>query len=244
MNKATRVAVTAGLGLAGLAIVIGPVTAQQPADSAARRASTTPTPTARPAGMAPVIATIDMDAVFKGYEKVNQLSDEFKANATLKQQELIKIQQEMKTSAEAMQKLTPSGPDFKKYENRITELKASHEAKREQFEREFSQREADSLAILYEEIQRMVGWYAKRKGINYVIKASNQPINGAEPNSVMSAMSRTMVYADASNDITKDVISSLNTAYRQVANTSAKAPARSPAAGPAAAPSPAAPGAN
>ena len=32
--------------------------------------------------------------------------------------------------------------------------------------------------------------------MNYIVKVSNQPISGTNPNSVMAAISNTMVYAD------------------------------------------------
>ena len=42
----------------------------------------------------------------------------------------------------------------------------------------------------------MVSRVAKMRKMNYIVKVSNQPISGANPNSVMAAISSTMVYAD------------------------------------------------
>ena len=53
-------------------------------------------------------------------------------------------------------KLTPGTEDYKKHENSVTELKARHEAGREQAEREFTQRQAEAMATLYKEVQAMV----------------------------------------------------------------------------------------
>ncbi len=92
----------------------------------------------------------------------------------------------------------------------MTELKARHEAGREQAEREFTQRQAEMMATLYKEVQTMVARIAKWRKMNYVVKISNQPISGANPNSVMAAISSTIVYADPRNDITNDVIHNLN----------------------------------
>ena len=50
-------------------------------------------------------------------------------------------------------KLCPATEDYKKHENKVTELKARHEAGREQAEREFAQRQAEMMATLYKEVQ-------------------------------------------------------------------------------------------
>ncbi len=67
-------------------------------------------------------------------------------------------------------------------------------------------RQAEAMATLYKEIQEMVKRIAQWRKMNYVVKVSNQPITGTDPNSVMAAISSTLVYADPRNDITNDVI--------------------------------------
>ena len=70
------------------------------------------------------------------------------------------------------------------------------------------------MATLYKEIQTMVGRVAKWRKMTYIVKVSNQPISGGNPNSVMAAMANTMVYADPRNDITNDVVHNLNNIYK------------------------------
>ena len=72
---------------------------------------------------------------------------------------------------------------------------------------------------------------AQWRKMNYVVKVSSQPITGTDPNSVMAAISSTLVYADPRNDITNDVIHNLNRFYKATA-----APAAKSAAGAASAP--------
>ena len=56
-----------------------------------------------------------------------------------------------------------------------------------------------------------------------------QPITGADPNSVMAAISSTIVYADPRNDITNDVIYNLNRLYKATAAPAAKPANENPA---------------
>ncbi len=76
-------------------------------------------------------------------------------------------------------------------------------------------KQAESMAALYKEVQAMVARVAAWRKLNYIVKVSNQPISRTDPNSVMTAISNTMVYADPRNDITNDVIHNLNRMYQR-----------------------------
>jgi Skp family chaperone for outer membrane proteins len=203
-----------GLSLLGLAFLVGPSLGQQQDGSVRKTASPTTAATRPPAPVAPIIGTVDIESVFNNYEKVKGLNKEFSMAMADKKKELMKILSEAQSEAEMLAKLAPGTEDYKRHENRVTELKARHEAGRESAEREFTQRQAEMMAILYKEVQAMVTKIAKWRQMNYVVKVSNQPVSGANPNSVMAAISSTMVYADPTNDITNDVIHNLNRFYK------------------------------
>ncbi|MDR3622887.1 MAG: OmpH family outer membrane protein [Paludisphaera borealis] len=233
MVLSSRLIAALGLGAAGMAFLAAPIQGQgqgQAQQDGGVRRTAGNAGAAAPAGfkapIPPVIGTVDLEAVFKGYEKVKAQAEEFNAAAMAKKKDLMKIQGEMAQEAEMLQKLNPGSDDFKKRENHITELKAKMEAGRESAEREFSSREAESMATLYKEIQVMVQKIAEQRRMNYVVRVSNQPISGSNPNSVMAAMSNTMIYADPRNDITNDVVHNLNKWYAAVGGHAAK-----PAAG-------------
>ncbi|MGC8640268.1 MAG: OmpH family outer membrane protein [Isosphaeraceae bacterium] len=232
MVISSRAILAMGLGTVGLGLLIGPSLAQQQQDSGVRRTAST-TSAAPGAPVPPVIGTIDLDAVFKNYEKVKVSSEEFRAAAIARKADLQKIEQEAQQEAEILAKLTPGTEDFKKHENKVTELKAKFEAGREQAERDFAGREAEAMATLYKEVQAMAARVAQWRKMTYVVKVSNQPITGSNPNSVMAAMANTMVYADPRNDITNDVVYNLNRIYKATGGGSAKraAAATAPAGG-------------
>jgi Skp family chaperone for outer membrane proteins len=130
--------------------------------------------------------------------------------------ELARIASEAQQDAELMGKFISGSEDYKRHENKVTQLKAQHEAGREQAERDFAFEQAESMATLYKEVQAMVARVAGRRNLNYIVKVSNQPISGSDPNSVMTAISNTMVYADPRHDITNDVIHNLNGMYQRL----------------------------
>jgi outer membrane protein len=209
--------------LLGLALLVGSTLGQgQQQDGSVHKAASPAAPKF-PTPVAPLIGTVDLELVFKNYDKVKVSNKEYNAALLARKNELMRIMSEAQEEAQMLAKLAPGSEDYKKHENRVTELKARHEAGREQAEREFQQRQAEAMGTLYKEIQEMVKRIAQSRKMNYVVKVSNQPITGADPNSVMAAISSTMVYADPHNDITNDVIFNLNRFYKATASPSTKA---------------------
>ena len=80
-----------------------------------------------------------------------------------------------------LSKLTPGTEDFKKHENRVTELKARLAPAASRPSASFSPREAENIATIYKEIQLMVTAIAQWRKMNYVVTVSNQPITGPIP---------------------------------------------------------------
>jgi Skp family chaperone for outer membrane proteins len=219
------------LSLAGLTYLVAPTLGQAPQnDDKVRKTASPAAGTLPPSPVAPVIGTVDLELVFKSYEKVKVSNKEYSAALLARKNELMKIMSEAQEEAQMLAKLAPGTDEYKKREYRVTELKARHEAGRETAEREFAQRQAEVMATLYKEIQEMVKKIAQWRKMNYVVKVSTQPITGTDPNSVMAAMANTIVYADSRNDITNDVIYNLNRFYKATAGPAPKAAAG--AAGP------------
>ncbi len=240
MLVSSRAVVAAGLALAVVGSTSFRASAQQ-ADAGVRKtANQVGTPAAGAAAAKPpaaptpaIVGTVDVEEVFKKYDKVKAQQEEFKAAAMAKYQELTKLQTEAQEEAAKLQKLTPNSVDAKKAEDRITQLKAQLEAGRESAQRDFALRESEMLATLYKEVQAMVKRLAEYQGYSLIVQVSNEPASGSNPNSVMAAMAKTVVYANAKNDITSSVILNLNKQYQAAGGVAPKAAAARPTATPA-----------
>jgi outer membrane protein len=233
MVVSSRAVAALGLSLVGFGCLAGTSFGQQ--DASVRKSAATQASAAPAASQAPqpaIIGTVDIEAVFKGYDKVKTQQEEFKAAAMAKHNELMKLSTEGQEEAQKLSKLTPNSVDAKKCEDRITQLKAQLEAGREQAQRDFALRESEMLATLYKEVQEMVGLIAQFKKMTYIVQVTGEPVSGSNPNSVMAAMAKTVVYSDARNDITKDVIFNLNKRYKATGGVVPKAAAANPATTP------------
>jgi Skp family chaperone for outer membrane proteins len=214
-----------GLSLAGVIYLVAPTRGQgqapkgdgrvqaAAANNSANGAQTTgalkpATPT--------VVGTIDLDQVFKNYDKVKAAMKDLQSQIQVRKGELMKYDEEGRQEMEFMRKYQPGSADYRKHEDRLTELKAKIEAGREQYQRELELRQAETMAILYKEVQMYAGWVAKRRGITHVMVASSTPPSGSDPNSVLAAVNRPLVYADPRNDITDDVVLYLNQTYNKL----------------------------
>jgi Skp family chaperone for outer membrane proteins len=224
-----RLALTAGLSLVGFLALVGRSSGQQ--DGGVQKTSTSQAPAAAVRPVAAVIGTIDMDSVLKTYEKYKSQMEAMKVDMLARQKDLMKIQEEGKQLGEMMGKFQPSSPDYKRLEKQFAQLKAQFQVANEQASSEFAQREADMLAGIYNEVQVMTGAVAKRHGMSFVVRVSREPVNGSEPNSVMSALARSVVFSDPATDVTNEVVSYLNMRYRQANGAAApKSAAAAPAA--------------
>ena len=141
----------------------------------------------------------------------------------------MKLETEGRQVAEQMQKFQPGSKDYRDHENKITEIRAKMEAGKEQAEREITLRQAETMATLYKEVQAYAQWVAKQRKMTHVMTVSNTPPSGSDPNSVLAAVNRPVVYADPRNDITNDVVFYLNQTYNKMGKAEKPAARQQPA---------------
>ncbi len=218
MYRPTRATLAMGLCLVGVAGLVGRSFGQQGDPKVRTTANPAPAADASAARVAPkpiAIGSIDMDKVLKDYDKFKVANENIRAEALARHNGLMALATEAKQEQEKYQRMTPGSPDAKKCEDKITQLKAQFEAGRENAEREFTQKEAETMATIYNEIAAMTKGVAVSRQMAFVVKYSDTLASGSEPNSVMAAMGRTVLFADPSVDITPTVIYWLNMRYKE-----------------------------
>ena len=214
MLRSTRAALAVGLGCVGVAGLVGQSVAQQ-GDGGVRRVAAANTPAAAPAAMPAVsIGTLDVEGVFRAYDKVAARGEDLEAEVNLRYSDLSKIANEGKMEQEKLKNIKPGTSDAQKCEQRMVQLKAQIEAGRQNAEREFTQKETETMTSIYNEVADMTARVAQKHGMTFVVKYNEGKIQSNEPNSAMSQMSKTFIYADPRVDLTKEVIAYLNQTYK------------------------------
>ena len=248
MLRSTRAALAVGLGCVGVAGLVGQSVGQQQDGKVRQVASAAPNPGTAPAPAAmPAVSigTINVEEVFKSYDKVKVQGETLNAEAMLRFNSLNKLAEEGKQAQKELERFAPGSPDAKKIENRMVELKAQIEAGKSNAQREFAQKETETMTGIYNEIAEMAAGVARQRGMTFIVKYNEGKIQGSDPDSAMAQMSKTIVYADPRVDVTAETIKFLNYRYKIAGGPAPKTPngpAPAPAAAPGATGRPATPG--
>ena len=229
--RPNRAMLAVGLCLVGVTGLVSRSFGQQQADSKVRTVADTAS-TAKAAPKPVLIGSIDIEKVLRDYDKFKVANENIRAEALARHSSLMQLAAEAKQQQELYQAMAPGSPDAQKIEAKMTQLKAQFEAGRENAEREFAQKEAETMATIFNEITAMTKSAAKQYQMTFVVKYSDTQASGTEPNSVMAAMSRTIMFADPSVDITGTVTQWLNYRYKESGGPPPKATATPPAASP------------
>ena len=240
MAISSRAGWALGLGMLGVAGLVSVSRGQ--GDGAVQKTSGT-----APAGASAnrpkeaVVGSIDLEAVFRGYEKVKFHMEGLQAEGMAKEGQLKGFMADARQTAKEMEQFQPGSTDFKTRSAKMTELKAKLESTKQTAEREMQERQIEIMGTFYKEVQAMTRAVAFQNGLTYVLRVSNEALDSANPEAVMAAMARPVVYADPTTDITRTVLYNLNLQYEKAGGQKAQAPVEdagtaAPAAVPAAAP--------
>ncbi len=227
MAMSTRAGLAVGaLGVASLVVAVGVSTSHGQGDGEVRKAGASAAPTRAAAAPTPsVIGTIDMMTVFQGYEKAKFLTEGLKTEVLAKEGQLKGIAAEGKQIGKEMENYQPGTKDFKDRDAKLTQLRVKLEAEKQTAERETQLKQAEIIAIFQKEAQEMIARVAYSKGITHVLQVTNAPINTQDPDGVIAAMGRQVLYADPKTDITKTVLYNMNLEYQKAGGQVVKAPA-------------------
>jgi outer membrane protein len=210
MAMSSRAAWAIGVGLAAGALLVSQSRGQN--DSTVQRTNSQGNAPAPPVAH---IGCIDMERTFREYKKVKALNEQLGAEAKARQAELQKLALQGNQLVKELEGLEPNSKDYKAKEAQITQLRGRISAEEDQLKFDMQRREADALATVYREIQELVAKAAKQRKYDFVLRVSNDPITGADPQSVMAAMGRSVVHYDKTVDITDLVVYNLNIQYER-----------------------------
>lgn len=172
------------------------------------------------------VGLIDMAYLFSKYDKFTVLREELKqeiegADSGLKGQlERIKaIQAEMKS-------LVPNSPDYISREKQVTEMAAKIEADRRTMQREFMRKESKIYQQVYGEVTEAVEKYAEIYKFTLILRYSREEAIQDDPQKIMQALQRQVVFNRNDDDVTESVLRYLN---KNFAANAGKRPAAAPA---------------
>lgn len=192
-------------------------------------------------GAAPAnkIGLIDMEEVFKNYEKFNALQNDLKADM---ESSKVALEQKFKQLQVTEKQLKDStfkkdSPQYVELESRFTQQRAAFEAEVKNKDRQFQRRQADIYKTIYGEVQDIVEVFAKQRGYALIMRFRRSKPSDDDPRSIAMDLNSSVVYHRDGDDITDTITSALNRHFNQTAGGARQDPQVRPAGGQKPAPS-------
>lgn len=162
------------------------------------------------------VGLIDMAFLFSKYSKFETLRADLKAEIETADASLKARLEKIKGLQAEMKDLVPNSPDFVAREKQITELAAAAEAERKNLQRKFMREETKVYQTVYREVLDAVNKYAAIYKYTLIIRYSRDEAAeaGDDPQKVMQALQRQVVFNRAEDDVTDAVLRYLNNQYK------------------------------
>lgn len=227
MKNSCLLAVLAAVVLSA-AVRQSPVVAQTAGQPAAR-------------AVAPVVL-LDINAVFKGYRKMQDEMNRMKGDVERAEQFVKQERDAIRSQAEKLQDFRKGTAEYKALEEELTKRQADLSFKVQMQKKEFLEKEAQIFFTIYQEVQQEVAYYASATGVSMVLRSTGAQADIQNPQEVLAFINRDIVWNAQQLDITNYILERLNSRYGGGAANSATGTApRSGVAYPGAATRPAAP---
>lgn len=213
--KKIILSVTAVVCMVGLCWTLGNAWAQTGATKTAAAADNSPHR----------VGLIDMAFLFSKYSKFEALRADLKADIESADASLKGRLEKIKSLQAEMADLVKTSKDYTDREKQITELAASAEAERKNLQRKFMREETKIYQTCYRETLDAVNKYAAIYKYTLIIRYSREDApQDDDPQKVMQALQRQVVFNRPEDDITDPVLNYLNKEYKRSSGGAAPAP--------------------
>ena len=196
--------------LAGLASVFVNAYGQNAGTGGTKKTATPAAAAASQAEAPHKIALIDMGRVFKEYQKIEVLKEDWKSEFQVNEDNAKKLTAQVQQVIEEMKTYKQGTAEFIKLEKQHTDLTAKLGAFKQTAQRELLRKEAELLKTVYLETMDVVEKFADRFGYTLVMRFNSDTFEGEDMSKMQLVMNRVIIFHRAEDDLTDGVIKYLN----------------------------------
>jgi len=168
------------------------------------------------------VGLIDMAALFNKYKKFEKLREELRAEIEERQEELNQNMQQLRQLADEMKTFGPDTKEYSQREKRATQLQIELQSSKAAAQRKFFQEESRMYRTIYLEVTDLVKKYAEYHKYTLILRFTSDDLGeNDDPQKVMAALQRQVVYYRSDDDITNEVLKFLNSKYETSAEGTA-----------------------
>ncbi|MFM1997386.1 MAG: hypothetical protein RLZZ111_1773 [Planctomycetota bacterium] len=167
-------------------------------------------PAARPTTPASHVAVIDVGYIFKNHARFKGAMDKMKDEVMAAENALKSERDRINGLMEQLKGFNVGTPEYKKLEAEIAKAQGDFNVTAQLQKKDFMDREAKVYLQVYTDIERAVAQFAREHGIAVVLRFDGDPVDGADRNQILRGITKPIVYYEAGNDITPDILRMLN----------------------------------
>ncbi len=164
----------------------------------------------RPASPTSHVAVIDVGYIFKNHARFKAAMDKMKDEVMAAENSLKGERDRINGLMEQLKGFNVGTPEYKKLEAEIAKAQGDFNVNAQLQKKDFMDREAKVYLQVYSEIERAVGQFARDHGIAAVFRFDGDPVDGGDRNQILRGITKPIVYYEAGNDITPDILKMLN----------------------------------
>ena len=160
------------------------------------------------------VGVVNLRDVYNGFEKVKDFTDRLEAEKKAQQEELTKLEKEIKGKYDMRDPLAKDSKLRMNLTVEIVQLEAKHEFMVKMWNETVKNKLDSGVAALYNDIRDEVDAYAKEAKLTLVFKVDSGRLTEDEDMGANNKINlRSVLFHDPSYDITKPVLARLNEKY-------------------------------
>lgn len=156
------------------------------------------------------IAVIDVKYILENHARFTQAMDGLKGQFEVAGAQLDAAKKRIVSMQKKLLTLNSGSPDYNTLDEQIAREKSEWSIKANKHRKEIQRKEAQILWNVYYEVKTETKRYCEQNGIGLVISFNGEKIDSDNPQAVVRAISRPIIYNAPHLDITPWVLASLN----------------------------------
>ena len=160
------------------------------------------------------VAIVDVGAIFKQHTSFAAALEALKNQADGFKAEALKAQQSLAQRAKVLQTLLPDSDDFRAKQTELAQKAAALQVEQNGVMQKLMEKEAMLHHETYQQVNELISKYCDARGIQLVLRYSNQEMDLAQPGSVMQRVNSSVIYHNPDYDITQAIVGQLSVAAK------------------------------
>jgi Skp family chaperone for outer membrane proteins len=152
------------------------------------------------------VALVDMGRVFKNHPEFTAKLEQLRNQATQFRTQSEQEQQQFLKKTEILDQFVRDSDEYRDTEAKLAKESASLEVEQRASMRELLKQEASLHADIYSEVNEFIAQYCSEHSIQLILRFNSDPVDAANPQSIMQRVNSNVVYYAPDKDVTNVII--------------------------------------